>query len=250
MMQSYEEFLFFCTLTVYLLVEQPQTINNIMRKAILLLGAALAMLLASQITVQAQDAFSPGEMLIMSQTDFDATSNLFIDNAANLRAGLKYKNLKRHYDRSDYRKLDDPAYGTGRAWLNLILPGLAQFTMGEPGLGVKYILTTVVVPSAVMGAGYGLALAGALAEQETPGSGEAPVIVGGGLLTVGSIICLLSEIASISNAFKVAKVKSLYEDDLAKAGLAYQFEWSPMVLPVHTPNGYAMAPGVGLRLSF
>lgn len=221
-----------------------------MKKAMLLLGAAFAMLLASQITVQAQDAFSPGEMLIMSQADFDAASNLFIDNASNLRSGLKYKNLKRHYDRSDYRKLDDPAYGLGRPWLNLIVPGLAQFTMGEPGLGVKYILSTIVVPSALMGAGYGMVLGAALMEQEEAGSGEGVATWGAGLLAVGSVVCILSEIGSISNAFKVAKVKSLYKEDLARAGYACQFEWSPTVLPVHTPNGYAMAPGVGLRLSF
>jgi len=221
-----------------------------MRKTILLLGAALAMLLASQITVKAQDAFSPGEMLIMSQADFDAASNLFIDNPSNLQKGLKYKYLKRHYDRSDYGKLDDPAYGLGRPWLNLILPGLAQFTMGEPGLGTKYLLTSWAIPVTAMTAGYVLAFAGAIADDQNTAGAEEVMVMGVGLLTVGSIMAVVGEIASISNAFKVAKVKSLYKDDLAKAGIAYQFEWAPMVLPVHTPNGYAMAPGVGMRLSF
>ena len=61
---------------------------------------------------------------------------------------------------------------------------------------------------------------------------------------------VLEELDAEGGSFKVAKVKSLYKEDLARAGYAYQFEWSPTVLPVHTPNGYAMAPGVGLRLSF
>lgn len=221
-----------------------------MKKTILLLGAALAMLLASQITVKAQDSFSPGEMLIMSQADFDATTNLFIDNPSHLQKGLKYKNLKRHYDRSDYRKLEDPAYGLGRPWLNLILPGLAQYTMGEPGLGTRYLFTACLIPVTAMSAGYALAIAGAVADDQAVAGAEEVMVMGVGLLTVGSIMAVVGEIASISNAFKVAKVKSLYKDDLAKAGIAYQFEWAPTVMPVHMPNGYALAPGVGMRLSF
>ena len=136
-------------------------------------------------------------MLIMSQADFDASSNLFIDKPSNLQKGLKYKYLKRHYDRSDYSKLDDPAYGMGRPWLNLILPGLAQYTMGEPGLGTKYLLTSCVIPVTLMSTGYVLAFAGAIADEQNAAGGEDVLALGGGLLVIGSVMCVVGEIASI-----------------------------------------------------
>ena len=203
-----------------------------MKKILLAVATALALMSFSALNANAQ--------------------KVYIETPSKLETGLRYKKLKNLYDRDDYRKLDDPAYGTGRAWMNLLLPGLAQFTMGEPGLGVKYLLTSTVIPYTAMAVGYSTAVVGAYADDVEEGSGDVAMIGGLALFVGGSIMSLVSGISSISNAMKVAKVKSLYKHDLEVSNLAlqYQFEWSPTVMPVHTASGYTLAPGVGMRLSF
>lgn len=203
-----------------------------MKKILLTVVAALALMTAGALSANAQ--------------------KVYIENPSKLETGLKYKQLKKLYDRDDYKKLDDPAYGTGRAWMNLMVPGLAQFTMGEVGLGVKYLLTSTVIPYTAMAVGYSTAVVGAYSDDVEEGSGDVAMIGGLALFVGGSIMCLVSGISSISNAMKVAKVKSLYKHDLEVSNLAfqYQFEWTPTVMPVRTASGYTLAPGVGMRLSF
>lgn len=164
---------------------------------------------------------------------------LFISNVEKLKEGLRYSDLKDYYETSDYSKLVDPLYSTSRLFLNFAVPGLAQYTMGEPGLGTRFLLLCTLVPLGSVGAGAGLSTIG-----ET--GNIAGIIIASAGLGTG----LGFWIVSLINAAKVAKVKSLYASDIMTVKNNFSFEFSPSVLPVVGPNSLAMAPGLTMRISF
>lgn len=173
---------------------------------------------------------------------FDATpdSEIFAIHPEQLRDRLHYRKLKRNYVRSNYIYLTDPHYSTSRGWLNLILPGLAQFTMGEAGLGIRYVFfeaawTTFSSVYLFLG-------------ESTPFYMDEGTLC----FAIGSAGILLNTVLSIVNANKVAKVKSLYYHDLNVLHRTNQlsFEFAPVVLPVYSLDGLALAPGLGMQLKF
>lgn len=159
-----------------------------------------------------------------------------------LAEGLNYRRIKSNYDKRDYSKLADPKYSPGLAWLNLVLPGLAQFSMGESGQGWKYL--GLGVGSGLMGSvGYALGVSG---------EADGLAIV---LFFVGTIGGLVNEIASMTNASKMAKIKSLYYDDMthwpgASRSYGFNISFEPTLQTSMSPQGYCIAPGVGMRVTF
>ena len=142
--------------------------------------------------------------------------------------------------KSDYIYLSDPRYSTSRAWLNLLLPGLAQYTMGEAGLGTRYLL---------FDAAWGtLSCVYLFLGESTPFYMDEGTVC----FAIGSAGIILNTVLSIVNANKVAKVKSLYYHDLNVLRRTNQlsFDFSPVVLPVYSQNGLALAPGLGMQLRF
>ena len=164
--------------------------------------------------------------------DTPATGTLAIDNAFFIHhpdpasilsdGRLRYKDLKGVYAKEDFVHLSTPRYGLGYPWLNLIIPGLSQYCMGEPGLGTKYLLL---------------------------GVGSAIVTgVGSGLIGMAANIAVT--VTSIVNAYNVAKVKSLYAEDLRNYRQAYSIAVTPTVLFASAPTGLKPAPGIGLKVTF
>ena len=163
-------------------------------------------------------------------------NNLFFASDPELlTVGMKYRDIKKLYHKEDYDALANPQYSSSRAWMNLLIPGLAQFTMGEGGLGCRYLFSYLLSDLA-MGVGYGLLDGG-----EDAGS---PVFL------IGFFSMLITEIASVSNASKVAKIKSLYSSDIVKMYKGYSFTVAPALSPVNTPEGLQFAPGLSMRVSF
>ena len=78
--------------------------------------------------------------MMSASAQYASVPEVFAKNPDQVVPGLKYSQLKNLYNPKDAAYLADPEYGTGRAWLNLLVPGLAQYTMGEGGLGTRYLL--------------------------------------------------------------------------------------------------------------
>ncbi|MBQ7269601.1 MAG: hypothetical protein IJS62_07115 [Bacteroidales bacterium] len=168
-------------------------------------------------------------------------SDFYASDPSKLEAGMRYGKLKELYDRNDYKKLDNPRYSPSRAWFNLLVPGLAQFTMNEPGRGVKYLLCT--------GAGEVMMVSGIAMTAYLDGDGGRAV--GAVVAVLGSAMALTFGISSLTNAVKVAKVKSLYYDDMDKLEKSnFKLSFAPTMSYVQTPEGLKPAFGAGLRLTF
>jgi len=163
-----------------------------------------------------------------------ATGDFFAKDPSLLRPGMKFREANPLYDNSDYSYLASPKYSTSRAWLNLIVPGLAQFTMGEGGLGALYLGMSAL--------GDAVALVGGTAAYDY----DVAIIC----MLSGAAITTTFGVISIINAVKVAKVKSLLNADLEKLNQGYSLVFAPTVVPTYTPSGLKMAPSVGLRLTF
>jgi len=167
------------------------------------------------------------------------TGDFFARNPSWIQEGMRYRDLKSLYNRRDYANLNDPYYGIGRSWLNLLVPGLAQYTMGEPGLGTRYLLLGGVAPLVLTTSGYVIA--------EEVEEYELGIIMS----LTGVAMSLTFKILSISNAQRVAKVKSLYLHDMGlKQSQPYSFQFSPMLIPTLQSTKVGFAPGVGMRVTF
>lgn len=159
--------------------------------------------------------------------------------------GLRYKSLKNYYNREDYAFLQRPRYGLGMPWLNLIFPGLGQYCMDEPGLGTRYLLISMgcALATSVATSGTVTYREGDGLRYSTPPAAQVVAI----LATAGFIAM---EVCSIVNAYRVAKVKSLYTEDLAQYRRAYSVSLSPSMNYAFTPTGVRPAPGLGVKVTF
>lgn len=166
------------------------------------------------------------------------TSNTTILENTNSR----YNTLQSYYNKNDYYTIENPRFGLALPWVNVVIPGLAQYIMAEPGLGTRYLLLGLSC-NAISSIGGTLSRRAFLANGETSTAGRVLLIIGGlGSLAVG--------ITSIINAYDVVKVKSLYFEDVKNYRKGYSFSLQPTVNYAFTPNGYKPAPGIGLRVSF
>lgn len=170
--------------------------------------------------------------------------NLFTSDASILnRSDLRYKDLQAYYNKADYSQLSSPQYSLGLPWLNLLLPGIGQYCMKEPGLGTTFLLLGLAT-SAVTTSGYVMNMTGIATEN------EANMRAGNLMLIAGGVGGAVVTVCSIINAYSVAKVKSLYAEDLKNSGKGYSFSVAPTMQLAMTPNGYVPAPGVSLNVKF
>ena len=175
----------------------------------------------------------------------EESDELFALNPDMLRDGLRYKKIKRNYVKTDYVYLQNPRYSTSRAWWNVLVPGVAQFSMGEVGLGIRYMFFNA--------AWYTLSSVYLFLEEPFP-IGKDFYLQDEGTICflLGMSGQILNTVLSIVNATKVAKVKSLYYHDLNVLHRSGQisFDVTPVVLPYYSQNGLALAPGIGMQLKF
>lgn len=180
--------------------------------------------------------YANGSKEVFNSEPQEQDDNLFFaSNPEVLHVGMKYRDIKKLYNKNAYDALLNPQYSASRAWMNLLVPGLAQFTMGEGGLGCRYLFS-YLASDLMMGIGYGLVDGG-----EDIG---APVFL------VGLISTLITGISSITNASKVAKIKSLYFSDIAKMYKGYTFTVAPVLTPTYSIEGLQYAPSLSMRVSF
>ena len=197
---------------------------------------------AQQPAVQpAQQAYTPAETL-------PSDTKIYASDPSRIHPGMKYWDYRKLYNRKEFRSLDSPRYIPGRAAMNLIFPGIAQFTMGERKRGVNYLVPAIVM-TGVIGTGA------VLNQVYFPKNGfdefSNPGLV---ILGAGVIGYLVTEFCSIDNAVKVARIKSMYLHDLDAMAGAQQYgmklEFSPFMAPVYTPNGMQPSAGLSLALKF
>lgn len=186
---------------------------------------------------------------LSASAQYASAPEYFAKNPDQVVPGLKYKDLKKLYNPKDAAYMADPEYGTGRAWLNLLIPGLAQYTMGEGGLGTRYLLFGLLGESMVSLAAYDSYMDNLDPHYESifsTNSGDyywIPVF-GGAAIMITNYIC------SITNAKKVAKVKSLYDYDLKKLGRQVSFETVPFIAPVRVGDKVQPAAGITFAIQF
>ena len=195
--------------------------------------------------------FENGSNYVMDKpsSSLSERTSLFVSDPSVLDLnGLKYNQLKRYYSTADYDQLYSPRYGLGYPWLNLIFPGLAQYCMGEGGLGTKYLLMSLGC-SILCGVGVGMADVryyngyNKTYSQPYGGAGSVLTLVAGAAgIAVG--------VCSIVNAYHVAKVKSLYAEDMYNYSRGYSLIMAPTVLWASTGSGLQPAPGLGIRVTF
>lgn len=184
---------------------------------------------------------------LCASAQYASAPEVFAKNPDQVVPGLKYSKLKKMYDKKDYAYLADPEYGTGRSWLNLLVPGLAQYTMGEGGLGTRYLIFGLIGEGLVSIGFHDMMVEMAdLPMEPIVGDGDAWFIP----IMFGSLILIPDYIFSIINANKVAKVKSLYDYDLKKLGRQVSFETMPFIAPVRVGDKVQPAAGVTFAMQF
>lgn len=195
----------------------------------------------------------PAEETILFSEDYFWTNDLSILES---EEELRYNDLKKFYDKSFYDELKDPYYSPARAWLSFLIPGLAQYTMGEPGLGTTHLLITYLGGGSLALAG-GLLMADSakyLQPNKNDSVGKTEYSIGVGLVVAGAVTFLAVGIGSIVNAVDVAKVKSLYFDDLEDYEKVQKptvgLKLIPSVNYAYTPTGLNLCPSLGLHLTF
>ena len=171
----------------------------------------------------------------------DGHVGYYTSNASILEnTNSQYNTLQSYYNKNDYYTIENPRFGLGLPWINVLIPGLSQFIMSEPGLGTRYLLLGLGC-NAISSLGGTLARRAILQGDESK-TGTVLLIIGGlGSLAVG---------ITFINAYDVVKVKSLYIEDVKNYRKGYSFSLQPTVNFAVTPDGYRPAPGMGLRVSF
>ena len=186
------------------------------------------------------------------ESSSDIADVYYASDESKLQDGMRYKDLKSLYDKSDYAKLNNPHYSVGRPWLNLIYPGIAQYTMGEPGLGTRFLCMSLGATALTV---TGIALCNTTrayyGENNTFYAGRKNnTDIGLPILALGTLLMVGVDIWSIINAYNVVKVKSLYHEDMKKMNRQYSIVIAPTVDYLARPNGSNLVPAVGFRLVF
>lgn len=174
--------------------------------------------------------------------------HLFTSDASILEnSGLKYRDLKEFYNSNDYDQLYRPRYGLGYPWLNLLIPGLAQYCMSESGLGTRFLL---MYAGGVILCRIGASMYTSVYTADGRYVSSTSNGFGNALIIAGCATFIGASIWSIVNAHDVAKVKSLYTEDMRNYNRGYSLSLTPTLQYAFTPTGLQPAPGIGLRLTF
>lgn len=165
---------------------------------------------------------------------------VFANNPDQVVPGLKYRKVKKLYDPKNYVYLADPAYGTRRAWFNLLVPGLAQLTMGETGRGIRHMAIGLISEALFASATT------FMMTEDTPEDhlSNLSAVLLFGTISAGNYIW------SIADAKKVAKVKSQYLYDVEHLGRQVSFTTSPFLAPVRIGDQVQPAAGVTFAMRF
>lgn len=167
------------------------------------------------------------------------------DNAKEIVAGMKYKELKSIYSYKDWTSESDDRYSPGMMSVaSFFIPGLGQMICGEVGRGFGWFGGAAGC-WALIGVGAGLEVYGAY-------NGDAPdtaMVTAGSLLSIAAYLGLGAiEVCSIIDASRVAKVKNMYNQDLKKRGLTLNLY--PSVDYIKMGNGIQPTTGLTLAMRF
>ena len=188
-----------------------------------------------------------------ASAQYSSAPEVFANNPDKVVPGLKYRQLKKLYNPKNYAYLAEPAYGTGRSWLNLLVPGLAQFTMGEPGRGTRYLLFGLMGEGMLYIAAHDYVYYSLDKDSRKALNMDDSFMDSGAQaipLLFGSIILVTDYLCAIANANKIAKVKSQYKYDLNKLGRQVTFTTSPFLTPVQIGNDVQPVAGLTFAMRF
>ena len=168
---------------------------------------------------------------------------------SDIQPGMKYKELKKLYDYSDWNSGCDSRYNPAMmgvcSWL---IPGLGQMITGEVGRGFAW-LGGAVGCTVLMGIGSGVSASAYYYDVDGNYYADSSKVLTGSLIVLASSLALLTvDICAIVDACRVAKVKNLYEQDLKAK--KYSFELHPAVDYITMPGGIQPTAGLTLAMKF
>lgn len=176
--------------------------------------------------------YASGRNEVFSQARSSANnSTVQFAPSANIRPGMKYKELQKIYDPREYSSMAYERYnpfwcGVG----SFFIPGLGQMCAGEVGRGLGFLGVNCLVSVAGWTSLY------------TDSTGLTYLLCS--CVNLGIGIC------SIIDAAQVAKVKNMYETDLRSYHSSVSFEMYPSLNAIPTQSGLGVAPGMTFALTF
>lgn len=157
---------------------------------------------------------------------------------------LKYKDLKRIYNYRDWSREVGGRYSPALMGLcSWIVPGLGQMISGEGARGAGWLAGSVGC-AAVAGAGAGMYLAYTNDNSLNPGYYG----VGMYMAILGAASLVTLDICAIVDAYRVAKVKNLYDQSVRAP--KYSLELHPSVDYIRMADGVQPTAGLSLALKF
>ena len=159
-------------------------------------------------------------------------------------SSLKYKELKNIYDYRDWSRKDGGRYSPAlMGFCSWIVPGLGQMISGEGARGAGWLAGSVGC-AAIAGAGAGIFLAYTYDNSLNPGYYG----VGMYMAILGAASLVTIDICAIVDAYRVAKVKNLYDQSIRAP--KYSLELHPSVDYIRMADGVQPTAGLSLALKF
>ena len=163
----------------------------------------------------------------------------YVEPAAGIVPGMKYKELKNIYNYEDwYSGRGDKYNPTLMGLCSFLIPGLGQMISGEVGRGFAwfggavgcYFLSAATMALGITAIYSDNGMAGTL------------------LMLAGPAAMLTVDVCAIVDACRVAKVKSMYAQDLRK--MNYTLNLHPSIDCIAMPNGIQPTAGLTLAMRF
>lgn len=174
---------------------------------------------------------------------------------------VRYRDIKGAFNPKDYVKQPwDPYQPVAAGILSWFVPGLGQFTIGEPGKGAFYLVSSLVCTIGWMSC---FTIAPVIAMAEPVGYNDYDydefareqqdifdTCLGLGFAFLAAAITV--DISSICNAVKASKVKNMYVQDYIanRMDLGMEVKLSPSFTYVPAAEGLTPTAGVALRVNF
>ena len=159
-------------------------------------------------------------------------------------SSLKYKELKNIYDYRDWSRKDGGRYSPAlMGFCSWIVPGLGQMISGEGARGAGWLAGSVGC-AAIAGAGAGMFLAYTNDHSLNPDY----YLVGMYMAILGAASLVTIDICAIVDAYRVAKVKNLYDQSIRAP--KYSLELHPSVDYIRMADGVQPTAGLSLALKF
>lgn len=159
--------------------------------------------------------------------------------AAGIVPGMKYKELKNIYNYEDwYSGRGDKYNPTLMGLCSFLIPGLGQMISGEVGRGFAWL-------GGAVGCYFLSGLTMAMGVAAMYGDNG---VAGTLLMLTGPAAMLTVDVCAIVDACRVAKVKSMYAQDLRK--MNYTINLHPSIDCIVMPNGIQPTAGLTLAMNF